>query len=187
MLKKELRLIYNKKRNEISQKKLLEDSLTIANNLLELNFIWSFNYYHIFLPIVRKKEIDTSFILSILQGKDKNVLLPKIENSTTLVNYLLTDSTLIKNNKWAIPEPVDGIEVPTNKIEVIFIPLMGFDKQGNRVGYGKGFYDKLLKECNPNTLKIGLSLFNAEDKITDIYEGDIPLDYCVTPNKTYSF
>lgn len=187
MLKKELRLIYNKKRSEISPNKLLDDSLTIANKLLEIHSIWLYNYYHIFLPIAEKKEIDTSFILSILQGKDKNIIIPKTEENNTLTNYLLTDNTIIKKNKWNIPEPIDGIEVPTNKIEVVFIPLLAFDKTGNRVGYGKGFYDSLLKECDSTVLKIGLSLFEAEEKITDVYDGDIPLDFCFTPNKIYTF
>ncbi len=187
MLKKELRLKYNIKRSNVSPNELLDHSLTIANKLLELPSIWLFNYYHIFLPIIEKKEIDTSYILSILQGKDKNVLLPKINSNNILINYLLTDNTTIKKNKWNIPEPIDGIEVSADKIEVIFIPLLAFDKKGNRVGYGKGFYDTLLQQCDSKIIKIGISLFEAEESITDIYDGDIPLNYCVTPKKIYSF
>ncbi len=187
MLKKELRFKYVKKRSFVSPNELEDNSLAIANKLLELPSIWSFNYYHIFLPIIEKKEIDTSYILSILQGKDKNVLLPKINGNNTLINYLLTDNITIKKNKWNIPEPIDGIEISADKIEVIFIPLLVFDKKGNRVGYGKGFYDSLLKQCDSKTIKIGLSLFEAEEVITDIYDGDIPLNYCVTPKNIYSF
>jgi 5-formyltetrahydrofolate cyclo-ligase len=69
----------------------------------------------------------------------------------------LTDNTKIKKNEHNIP--VDGIEVPSHKIEVVFVPLLAYDKQGQRVGYGKGFYDKFLAECSPATVKIGLSFF----------------------------
>ena len=107
--------------------------------------------------------------------------------SGSLIHYLLTDNTKLKTNKWNVPEPVDGIQIPPNKIEVVFIPLMAYDTKGNRVGYGKGFYDRFLQQCNPDVIKIGLSLFEPEDKIEDVFENDIPLDYCITPNKIYSF
>ena len=104
-----------------------------------------------------------------------------------MAHFLLTDNTKIKKNEYNIPEPVNGLEVPSNKIDVVFVPLLAFDKTGNRVGYGKGFYDKFLSECKPDAIKIGLSFFEAEELISDIFEGDIKLDYCVTPNDVYSF
>jgi len=186
MLKNDLRLKYSELRNDISQQFLLHSSLTIANKLLELP-IWQYEYYHIFLPIASKKEVDTSFILSILQGKDKNVLIPKVESKKTLHHYLLTDATKFKISQWEIPEPVDGIEVSEEKIDVVFVPLLAYDKKGNRVGYGKGFYDKFLKACNKNVIKVGLSLLAAEESISDVNPNDIPLNYCITPEKIYSF
>lgn len=161
-------------------------SLAIANAALTVP-IWDYVFYHIFLPISEQKEIDTHFILSILQGKDKNVVLPKVTGPNSLKHYLLTDATRFELNRWNIPEPVDGIEVPADKIDVVFIPLLAFDKKGNRVGYGKGFYDTFLRECRRDAMKIGVSLFQAEDAITDNNTYDIPLDYCITPKKIYSF
>ncbi|WP_435654638.1 5-formyltetrahydrofolate cyclo-ligase [Cellulophaga baltica] len=186
MIKKDLRLTYTSRREKLSPDELIDSSISIANNLLQLP-IWNKNNYHLYLSISEKKEIDTSFILSILQGKDKNVILSKMLDSHTLQHYLLTDNTLIKKNKWNVPEPVDGIEIPAKSIDVVFIPLLAFDAFGNRVGYGKGYYDKFLADCNENCLKVGLSFFEAADTITDILATDIKLDYCVTPNKTYTF
>ncbi len=82
---------------------------------------------------------------------------------------------------------MNGLEVPVAMIEVVFVPLLAFDQQGHRVGYGKGFYDQFLSECNPETIKIGLSFFETEDTIDDVFELDIPLNYCVTPSKIYQF
>jgi 5-formyltetrahydrofolate cyclo-ligase len=55
------------------------------------------------------------------------------------------------------------------------------------VGYGKGFYDKFLSKCKPETIKIGLSFFAPEEQISDVFESDVLLDYCVTPNGVFEF
>ncbi len=186
MLKKDLRIKYTKLRNSLQKSYLETQSLSAANQALKLP-IWNYDYYHVFLPISGKNEIDTLSLITILQGKDKNIILPKVTSKNTMSHYLLTDSTLFDTSKWGVPEPVDGIPIAPIKIDVVFLPLLAFDKIGNRVGYGKGFYDKFLSECRPNVLKIGLSFFEAEEKIADVSTNDIPMDYCITPHKIYSF
>lgn len=186
MLKKDLRLKYLRLRNLITPILLDQQSIAIANSVLQLP-IWENQYFHIFLPIEKNIEIDTEGIISILLGFDKNVIVPKVISNTELEHYLLTDNTKFKTNSLNIPEPVDGITVPPNKIDVVFIPLLAFDKLGNRIGYGKGYYDRFLSQCKTNVIKIGLSLFEPEDLIEDIAPTDIPLDYCVTPKKNYIF
>ncbi len=186
MLKKDLRLKYSDLRKDTTPQSILNSSLTIANNILELP-IWGGEFYHLFLAIPEKKEVDTSFLLSILHGKDKNIVLPKVSDSNSLKHFLLTDNTKLKRSNWGVPEPVDGIEIPEKKIDVVFVPLLAFDQKGNRLGYGKGFYDNFLGKCRTGVIKVGLSLFEAEEQISDINDNDIPLNYCVTPNRTYSF
>lgn len=187
MHKKELRLHYKSLRAALSEQEIEEKSMAIANQLLRLN-CWDKTYYHLFLTIEEQKEIDTEFILQILAGKDKEIVIAKSDFETRkMTHFLLTDNTKIKKNEYNIPEPVNGLEVPVSMIEVVFVPLLAFDKQGHRVGYGKGFYDQFLAECHPETIKIGLSFFEAEDKIEDVFESDIPLNYCVTPSKIYQF
>ena len=67
------------------------------------------------------------------------------------------------------------------------MPLLVCDKKGNRIGYGKGFYDNFLADCKPETIKIGLSFFEVENNEFSILETDIPLNFCVTPDKVYTF
>ena len=187
MTKKELRIKYKALRNQLSEEDLEEMSLAIANKVLTLP-VWEKSYFHIFLPIIEQNEVDTEFILHLLSGKDKEIIISKSDFETReMTHFLLTDNTKIKKNEYNIPEPVDGIEVSTKKIDVVFVPLLAFDKSGHRVGYGKGFYDRFLKACKPETIKIGLSFFEAEEKIEDVFENDVKLDYCVTPNKVYEF
>ena len=187
MHKKELRSKYKSLRASLSENEIEEKSLAIANKLLALP-IWEKTYFHVFLPIIEQKEVDTEVILHLLAGKDKEIIVSKSDfESRKMTHFLLTDATKIKKNDYNIPEPIDGIEIPTSKIEVVFVPLLAFDKKGNRVGYGKGFYDRFLSECNPETIKIGLSFFDPEELISDVNDDDIRLNYCVTPNTVFSF
>jgi 5-formyltetrahydrofolate cyclo-ligase len=191
MYKKEIRSKYKILRRGLSEKEVDEMSLDIANKILTLP-IWEKTYFHLFLPITELHEVNTEFILHLLSGKDKEICISKSDfESRNMTHYLLTDNTKIKKNEYNIPEPVDGPdasgEVSTNKLDVVFVPLLAFDLTGNRVGYGKGFYDKFLSECNPNVIKIGLSFFEPEELISDIFEGDVKLDYCVTPKSVFEF
>ena len=187
MLKKELRIKYKELRQKLSIEEIDEKSLVIANQLLKLD-IWENTYFHLFLPIEEHKEINTEYVLNILQAKDKEIVISRSDFETTsMLHFLLTDNTKIKKNEYNIPEPINGLSVPTDMIDVVFVPLLAYDKQGNRVGYGKGFYDKFLSKCKPNVVKIGLSFFEPEELIEDVFENDVKLDFCVNPNEIISF
>jgi 5-formyltetrahydrofolate cyclo-ligase len=187
MIKPELRKKYKALRSELSEEQIEDFSLKIANQLLQLN-IWNKSFYHIFLSIEEQKEINTEYILNILAGKDKNIVISKSNfEDYSMTHYLLIDSTKIKKNAYNIPEPVDGIAIASEIIDVVFVPLLAFDKNGNRIGYGKGFYDRFLANCKSETLKIGLSFFDAETETFEVSENDIKLDYCVTPSQVFRF
>lgn len=194
MDKKEARKKSKEARKLISQEEIEDKSLAIANQLLRMDtvpsgrLVWDKLYYHLFLTIEEQKEINTEYILQILAGKDKEIVISKCEFATLgMTHFLLTDNTKIKKNSYNVPEPVDGLEVPDAKIDVVFVPLLAYDKQGNRVGYGKGFYDNFLSKCKPETIKIGLSFFPPEEKIEDVSESDVKLDFCVTPEEIIKF
>lgn len=187
MKKAELRKKYKQLRSQLSTLEIDSKSLDIANQLLQLH-IWNFSFYHLFLTIEEQKEINTDYILNILSGKDKNIILSKSNfEDFSMQHFLLTDNTVIKKNAYNIPEPVDGIPIPSSQIDVVFVPLLAFDTNGNRIGYGKGFYDRFLSDCKPEILKIGLSFFEPEPEVFETLDNDVKLDYCVTPLKVYRF
>lgn len=181
-----LRTKYKNLREELSANSIDKLSLQIANQALKLN-VWDKTYYHIFLPIVDKKEVDTTFILHILQGKDKSIVVAKSDFSTHGMNHiLLQENTTFKTSEYGIPEPVSGIEIQPELLDVIFVPLLAYDERGHRIGYGKGFYDRFLGKCRKDALFIGLSFFKPELNIL-FEETDIPLDFCITPEKIFDF
>ena len=185
MDKKKLRQYYKDKRKSIQDDSNASLSLAIANRLLELP-LWEHTYFHLFLSSRQLGEVDTDYILTLLQGRDKQVVVPRMQTEHELKHILLTDATLIGTNRWGIPEPQEGIEVLPEQLDVVFVPLLAFDEMGNRIGYGKGYYDRFLVKCKPSCLKIGVSFFSAEKSIPQ-ESTDIGLDYCVTPEQVYSF
>ncbi|OAD90404.1 5-formyltetrahydrofolate cyclo-ligase [Aequorivita soesokkakensis] len=186
MEKKALRLKYKKLRKNLSEESIEEMSLQIANQALKLP-IWDKTYYHIFLPILAKKEVNTEYLLHILQGKDKSIIVSKTDfDSGEMKHFLLQENTVLKTSEYGIPEPVSGLEISPEMIDVIFVPLLAFDQKGHRVGYGKGFYDRFLEKCGSNAVFVGLSFFEPEPEI-DFEPRDIPLNFCITPKKIMAF
>jgi len=186
MDKKAFRKKYSALRETLSESEIEDKSLAIANNALQLP-IWDKTNYHIFLPIEEKKEVNTAYLLHILQGRDKSVIVPKANFSTgEMVHYLLQENTVLKLSEYNIAEPVSGITILPEEIHVVFVPLLAFDEKGYRVGYGKGFYDRFLAKCSKDCVTVGLSLFEPTTQIP--YKNlDIPVKYCITPQKIYSF
>ncbi len=93
----------------------------------------------------------------------------------------------MRENKWGIREPDGEQTAAPSELDIVLVPLLAFDAQGHRVGYGKGYYDRLLAECRPDCLKIGLSAFAAEERIDDIHPLDVRLDLCLTPDESVAF
>ena len=140
MTKNELRKKYKEERKKLTKTDIENLSLQIANQILKLP-IWEYNNYHIFLPIEKQNEIDTENIIHILLGRDKNVIISKSNfDDNSMTHYLLTDNTKIEINSYGIPEPTTGFKVDDKELDVVFVPLLAFDRLGNRVGYGKDFH-----------------------------------------------
>ena len=186
MDKKSLRKRYRDKRAALDDKTIDQWSMDIANRCLKLP-IWDKTNYHIFLSIRSKKEVDTTYLLHILQGRDKTIAVPKTQfEDASMQAILLQENTKLSLTPYGIPEPEAGIELPESSLDVVFVPLLAYDGQGNRLGYGKGFYDRFLSKCRTDCLFIGLSFFPPEEEIPSTQK-DIPLDFCVTPHSIYEF
>jgi 5-formyltetrahydrofolate cyclo-ligase len=105
----------------------------------------------------------------------------------TLDHFWLKPETKLQENKWGIPEPVQAEAIGVGEIDMVLVPLLAFDRQGHRVGYGKGFYDRFLASCRPATIKVGLSLETSMHQVADVHAGDVVLDYVITPAEVIKF
>jgi len=189
MNKKEIRSNYLKLRlalSDLEYQELNKKLCTLFFSSIDLSGI---TVIHLFLPIVSKKEPDTWLILDRLQQDFPRVRIsiPKMNGENGLIHFYFEGRNQIKINAWGIPEPQSGEITPPGKIDLVIVPLLAFDQNGNRTGYGKGFYDIFLKQCRKDCKKIGLSFFDPIDEISDINLNDVILTHCITPKKNYTF
>lgn len=189
MTKKEARKIFKQKRDEISATDRMkwDDLILIQFQTLDIPFI---DYALSFYPIDEYKEINTFIITEYLrfQNPALHICYPKMKNNSVEMDAVVCSvDTAFEANSYGILEPLETEIAPPALIDIILIPLLAFDERGYRVGYGKGYYDRYLKECRDDCLKVGLSYFEAVDKIDDAADYDVPLDFCITPQKVYAF
>lgn len=190
MTKQELRTLYLQKRQALSVAEYGQLMFQLYQNFfsnIDLSFI---NVLHTFLPITEKKEVDTWLIIDRIKREFPHIRIsiPKVNAQTGVFDSFYFEGLhQLGTNTWGIQEPKQGIPTEPEKINLVLIPLLAYDKNGHRVGYGKGFYDKFLTTCRPDCKKIGLSLFEAEEKIKDVSDLDVRMDQCITPRKVITF
>lgn len=187
MTKKELREKYKLLRQKLDQNTIDQLSQECFT-LLFTSFNLQAKNVGIFLPITTKQEPNTFLLLSEFSIKNINYFAPKIDKVTNEMNfYSISNSDQIEFGLYQIPEPLAIKKIGLSDLDVILIPLLCFDIQGNRVGYGKGYYDRLLEKAPKELIKIGVSLFNDPEKIDDFNTNDVALDFCITPKKIFKF
>ncbi|SHL40235.1 5-formyltetrahydrofolate cyclo-ligase [Hymenobacter psychrotolerans] len=148
------------------------------------------HWLHVFLPIPHQHEPDTWLLIRELWQElpALQLAVPVVQSDgQTLRHYHLTPETQLFDSKWGIPEPSGTVEVFPKQLDAVLVPLLAFDEQGHRVGYGKGFYDRFLAACRPDALRIGVSLEPPVPRITDAWEGDVTLHACITPERVWRF
>ena len=185
MIKAELRKLYLEKRKTLSN----DEVLILSKKILE-NFILQFNVIenqsvHVFLPIKKFNEIETKFLIEYFWKRKVNVFVPKIFKNK-IISVKLTPETVLKENSWGILEPISN-ENECSNFDFVITPLLYCDRKGNRIGYGKGFYDEFFRTINADAKKIGVNYFPPIESIDDVSDFDVKLDYLVTPVETLSF
>lgn len=178
MTKQELRKEYLKKRLTLSDSEYEHHNQQLAIKFFNHIDLTSVKKLHVFLPLVKNKEPNTWLLIHAIQNDFPaiEIIVPKAKLLGEMDHYVFKNEDQLVLNSWGIPEPVTGNLVSPVEIDLVIVPLLAFDQQFQRVGYGKGFYDRFLSQCRSDCKKIGLSFFEPVDKINDVDEYDFPLD-----------
>jgi 5-formyltetrahydrofolate cyclo-ligase len=187
MLKSEIRSFYKQKRSGLSPNEIERISLQVQG-LVRDSFSFKDKYISLFLPIERQKEINTFGLLEdLIQQGGHPVVATSNFSDLSMRLYLYEGEKQLTFNNFGIPEPTTGKEIQAEMLDFVFVPLLGLNDKGYRVGYGKGFYDRLLVRCKPECVFIGLHLFDEFMDVDDIDTNDIALHLCITPKRIHDF
>jgi len=184
MTKIELRQSSLARRKALSPAESAAKSRRIALNFFECVDLSKTEVLHCFIPIKKFNEVDTSLIICSLWTTEPEMITaaPKVDAETGEMEcYVYSAETELAKDMYGVYEPSAGDPVDPEMIDVVIVPGLAFDRMGHRVGYGKGFYDRFLKRCRADCLKVGVDFFDPVDEIPDIHDGDTALNACITP------
>ncbi len=186
MTKAEIRKIYLQKRLSLTEAEYLNLNLLLCDQFFASVDLLNVSVLHTFLPITDKKEPDTWLIIDRIRREFPHIhiAVPRLQGHD--LEHILLEVPETEVNKWGIPEPRSGSKVAVEKVDMVLVPLLAFDRQGHRVGYGKGYYDRFLRNCRSNTQRIGLSFFPPVQLINATPD-DVQLTACVTAETYYVF
>lgn len=187
MLKSEARKVFTEKRKAAtSQQRMKWDDLILIRfqDLALPGIDVLFTYAAMEMEVNTDPVVD--YLLFRNPGLEVAYPVCGFENYTMTAVAVRADTPFVKN-KYGTPEPESTEIIAPGSIDMVIVPLLCFDKKGYRVGYGKGFYDKYLQHTRADIIKIGLSYYEPVDEISDRSEFDVPLDYCITPERMYEF
>lgn len=160
----------------MSTDEVFEMSLKAEKNLVESEIYKKSDVIMLYYPL--GKETDTSYIFKSILKDDKKAVYPVTNEITNEIKAVLVDDkTEFLRGAYSIFEP-QGKEIDKNEIDMVIVPGIAFDKTGNRIGFGKGCYDKFLEDIK--ALKIGFCYDFQIESVIDADSYDIKMDYIVS-------
>lgn len=176
--RQQLRKIMRKKRLSFSEQQQLSASQKIIQPAL--NLIEQHQAEHIAFYLPFNGEISPLVLLEQLQFQGKKCYLPVLHpfSPQQLLFIEYQSQQDLEQNHFGIWQPKLDVRkvLPLTKLEMIFVPLVACDKQGNRLGMGGGFYDRTLSQ-HPNLISIGLAHQCQQVEKLPLESWDVPLNY----------
>ena len=128
-----------------------------------------------------RTEVDTGPMIRRALTFGKRVVLPKVTGAELALHEISDFDNDVAPGAWGIPEPDESRPVMLDEIDIIIVPGAAFDKRGNRLGYGAGFYDKLLSSFRKTTVALAFELQIVPKVPADIH--DVPIRKIVTDRR----
>ena len=185
--KKNLRKILTEKRNLIKKNTNFEFNIDAFNQLTEQIKFNAVDCIGSFMSI--RSEISTKQLNKTILEMKKKLAFPTIEKNLETLTFKTTNSLKsFKMGKFNIPEPTNN----NNEIipQLFFVPCLGFDLEGFRIGYGGGFYDKTfskLKQLNLVFYTVGFAYDDQKQNKLPVEKFDYKLDFVLTEKQLYTF
>lgn len=180
--KHKLRKELLKRRSSIPEEEYLRKSAIICRQLAEMPEFKNAETVHCYVSMNERREPDTLELINSLLVKMRQVVVPvmNIENGT-LKHVEFINFNQLKTNSWNVIEPTGSIEIPVGELDVVIVPMVGGDMNKNRIGYGKGFYDRFLSQVS--CPKIGLLFETCLVDELPVEPFDVALDMLISEKR----
>ncbi len=175
--KKELRQMFLKKRDAIPQTVQREWSANIEETVLR--YICEHDFDTVMLYASFRSEPETTNLLKTLLEQNVCVALPKCRKDGVMEAFIVKDACSLQSGTYGILEPQEDFPVAPEKISLVLVPGCAFGKDGSRIGYGGGYYDRFLPRCK-QAVKIGLCYSPCLADILPRENFDVTVDVVIT-------
>lgn len=179
-MKNELRRQNKEKRAGMTEEEVKRKSLSAAKILMSREFYKTAKNIMLYMPL--GKETNTEEIIKAAFDNGKKVVFPVTDKVTGRITpYYATQDAKFQRGAFSVNEPVNTEIADIRDIDLFVVPGIAFDKNGVRVGFGKGCYDRLLQDCAGVKVGFCYDFQICETIISD--EHDIAMDYIVTESR----
>ena len=189
MNKQVLRDLFLEKRKTLTPEEFEERNRRVHQHVLKFISAGKYQFIHLFLPIVKQREVNTWPLLQhLLQHSACTPVVSRTNfKAKTMSHHALQSADELKENRMGIPEPEGAPNIEAKALDLVIVPLISFDRTGQRIGYGGGFYDRFLAECRSDCYKLGLAITPPLDNIDYAEPFDVRLNGCITHHGLYEF
>lgn len=173
-------------RNNMSKEDVKKNSNAIMDKITSLDIYKQSKVVFIYMDF--KNEVMTSNLIKRMLSEKKRVVIPYTDSiNTVLIPSEITKESDLKQNSFGYFEPKSILPVNIEEIDLVIVPGVVFDKNLNRIGFGKGYYDKILNRLKPSAKKIALA--HDFQVLEDIpaEEHDVKMDMIITEKNIYPF
>ena len=169
-------------RQNLDDRKYLEASRQIRDRLNSHSMFQQARTVHCYVSMKEKGEVDTRPLIRKILQDDKRLVVPVTDfESTKLIHHELNSVEELRTNKWGVPEPRVEQPVDPSQLDLVIVPMVGGDEQRNRIGYGKGFYDRFLSKTDCPT--IGLCFEDCIVEEIPVESFDVSLTAIITEKR----
>lgn len=178
----EARKTFLKARMGLDEDETAQKNSQIFEQVVRLEAYRSAKTVHLYASMKNRNEADTFELMKYSLDHGKQIIVPVMKENGRLIHSTIRSPDELRENSWGVPEPVDPTPAEGLTPDLIIVPMVAGDLEKNRLGYGKGYYDRFLK--GKEMLKAGL-LFEVQLSKEPLPTGayDVPLDLLVTEKR----
>lgn len=173
--KRNLRSQLLKKRAELNQETVLHLSECITENLKRNSIFQKAQTIAFYLSF--RNEVDTWQLIKEFISL-KQICVPVIDKNNQMHFVYIDDLEHLHKNQYGIYEPISHRIADKDEIDLIIVPLVGYNDQNYRIGYGGGYYDRYLAQYHGQKIGLGFQMQRVKDFVPASH--DIPLDLIIT-------